>query len=301
MKKGKGVAIIVALIGAIGTISGSVIGVIWGKNNVNVMVQVDGESVVLKDTDVQELALENEELKRQASENEELKRQVSDYETQIENLKNESKDLAAKLENASGELDEVPVIEFKDLGLSIDGEEKPINKDKASVFINGVQYYSQDFIDSLLPDNTSAIMKDDMFYIGKIVKDRVNLFDRPVIEQAQYTYFQNSIEDTYGNSYSNILIFTYNDYFMIFNAGRDYSRFKCTVAMQEDQKGSGKLQIKADDIIIYTTPEEIINTTEPFDIDISINHASTISIGTIGSSGSHSHIFISNAVLYNQE
>lgn len=298
MKKSNGVAIIVALIGLIGTIAGSVIGVIWGKNNVNVMVQVDGESVVLKDTDVQELALENEELKRQVSENEELKKQVSDYETQIENLENESKDLAAKLENASGELDEVPVIEFKDLGLSIDGEEKPINKDKASVFINGVQYYSQDFINNLLPDNTSVIMKDSMLYIGKIVKDRINLFDRPVIEQAHYTYFYDSIKDTYGNSYSDALVFEYSDYFTIFNAGREYSHFKCTVAMQEGYRGSGELQIKVDDNVIYTSAE-IINTTEPFDIDIPINQASTISIGTIGNSTSR--IFISNAVLYNQE
>lgn len=288
MKKGHWVAIIVALLGVIGTIIGSVIGAIWGKNNVNIIVQVDGKNVILKDSDVQELA----------SENEELKAQIFNYESQIENLENEKKDLTKKLENVNGELEGTPSIEYKNLGLSINGEEKAINKDKASIIVNGVQYYSQDFIDNLLPDNMSATIKDNMLYIGKIVKDKTNLFDKPVIEQAHYTYFYDSIKDTYGNSYSSALVFEYSDHFTIFNAGREYSNFKCKVAMQEGYRGSGELQIKVDDNVVYTS-SEIINTTEPFDIDIPINQASTISIGTIGSSTSR--IFITDAVLYNQE
>lgn len=288
MKKGNGVAIIAALIGVIGTISGSVIGVIWGKNNVNVIVQIDGKNIVLQDSDVQEMA----------SENEELKRKISDYEAEITDLKGQSEELATKLGNANGELEGIPSIEFVELGLSINGEEKLINREKASVYINGVQYYSQDFVNSLLPDNMSASVKDGTLYIGKIVKEKTNLFDRPVIHQSGSTYFYDSIKDTYGNAYGSALVFEYSDRFVSFNAGRNYSHFKCTVAMQERYNGQGELQIMTDDNIIYTSPE-IINMTEPFDIDIPINQASTISIGTIGDSTSR--IFISNAVLYNQE
>lgn len=286
-KKGN-VTVIAALIGVIGTIIGAVIGVIWGKSSVTVIVQMDGKSVMLKDADVQELATENEDLKRK----------ISDYEIEIADLKSKGEELATKLGNANGELEGIPSIEFVELGLSINGEEKVINKDKASVYINGVQYYSQDFVNSLLPENMSALVKDGMLYIGKIVKEKTNLFDQPVIHQSGSTYFYDSIKDTYGNAYGSALVFEYSDRFVSFNAGRNYSHFKCTVAMQERYNGQGELQIMADDNVIYTSPE-IINMTEPFDIDIPINQASTISIGTIGDSTSR--IFISNAFLYNQE
>lgn len=80
--------------------------------------------------------------------------------------------------------------------------------------------------------------------------------------------------------------------------GRSYSYLKCVVAMQDDYKGKGILQIKADGNVVYTSTE-IINMTEPFEIDIPINQASTISIGTIGEIGT-SRILVSDAVLYNQ-
>ena len=288
MKKENAISIIVALIGVIGTIAGAVIGVIWGKSNVNVIVQLDGKNVVLEDTDVQELA----------SENEELRKQISDNEAQIENLKNESKDLLIKLGDANGELEGIPSIEFRELGLSIDGEEKAVNKEKASVFINGNQYYSKDFIDNLIPDNMSVTEKDNMFYIGKIVKEKTNLFDRPIIEKGSSSDIFNSIEDSYGNTYYSALVISNPDNFTTFNVGREYSHLKCTVAMRKSYSNHGELQIKADGDIVYTS-SDITRMTEPFEIDIPINQASTISVGTI--SDSYSGIIVTNAVLYNQE
>lgn len=139
-------------------------------------------------------------------------------------------------------------------------------------------------------------VKDGMLYIGKIIKEKTNSFDCPVIQQANYTSFYDSIKDTYGNAYGNALVFEYSDRFVSSNVGRNYSYFKCTVAMQEKYSGNGELQIKTDDNVIYTS-SEIINMTEPFEVDIPINQASTISIGTIDDSTSR--IFISNAFLYN--
>lgn len=290
MKTKHMISIIVALIGVIGTISAAIIGVKWGKSNINVIVELDGKNIVLKDSDVQELA----------SENEDLKGLVSEYELRIEKLESEKTDIMAQLGNISGELNEAPSIEFHNLGLSIDGEEKTINRNKATVYINGVQYYSQDFVDNLLPSNMAITVKDDMLYIGKIVNEKANLFDMAVIEKAFYSYFYDSIKDTYGNVYGSALVFEYHDNFTTFNANRGYSHFKCIVAMQDGYNGNGSLQIKTDGNIVYTS-SEITNMTEPFEIDIPINQASTISIGTIGENYSGSRILIANAVLYNQE
>ena len=140
-------------------------------------------------------------------------------------------------------------------------------------------------------------MKDGMFYVGKIVKEKTNLLDMPIIENEYYSYFYDSMKDTYGNTYSKVLMFEYSNNFTTFNAGREYSYLKCTVAMKEQSKGNASLQIIVDDNIIYTS-SEITNMTEPFEVDIPINQASKISIGTIGNSTSR--VFITNAVLYNQ-
>ncbi len=92
-------------------------------------------------------------------ENEDLKNKFSDYKSQINDLESQSKDLSEKLGIANGELDDVPVIKYKDCGLSIDGEEKTVDKEKSSVSINGNPYYSKEFFDNLLPSNKSAIEK----------------------------------------------------------------------------------------------------------------------------------------------
>lgn len=144
------VSLAVAGIGAAGVVAAAIIGAAWGKNNINLVVQIDEKSMIIKDSsDIQELA----------SENEELRNQVSGYEMQIQTLENESKELMVKLGNANGELEVIPSIEFRNLGLSIDGEEQSINRDRSSVYINGSPYYSQDFVDSLLPDNIDSDKK----------------------------------------------------------------------------------------------------------------------------------------------
>lgn len=285
------VSLAVAGIGAAGVVAAAIIGAAWGKNNINLVVQIDEKSMIIKDSsDIQELA----------SENEELRNQVSGYEMQIQTLENESKELMVKLGNANGELEVIPSIEFRNLGLSIDGEEQSINRDRSSVYINGSPYYSQDFVDSLLPDNMTATIKDDMLYIGKIVRDKAGLFDMPVIEKGYYTYFYDNLKDTYGNINSNALVFEYHNYFTTFNTNRGYAYFKCIIAMQDGYRGKGSIQIKADGNTIYTS-SEITNITEPFEIDIPINQASTLAIGTIGESSYGSRILIADAVLYNQD
>ena len=100
----------------------------------------------------------------------------------------------------------------------------------------------------------AVFLKDGMFHVGKVLKDK-EVFDRPVIEQAYYLYFYDGIKDTYGNVYGKSIVFKYNGNFTTFHAGREYSYFKCIVAMQDGYKGSGSFQIIADDEVIYTSSE----------------------------------------------
>ena len=289
MKMKHAVVIIAALVELVGVIIAAIIGAAWGKSNVTVIVQLDGKNIVLNDEDIQKMA----------SENEALLNQISNYEKQITNLENESKDLAVKLGVANEELNEIPAIEFQNCGLSINGDEININKDKSYVAINGRQYYSKEFVDNLLPDNMSVTIKDEMLYIGKIVKEKTNLIDVPVITSDSCLKYD-SVVDTYGNIHTNAVYFASSGN-ITFNAGRQYSNFKCTIAMKKESNGKGYLQIETDDgNIAYLSPE-ITNTTEPFEIDIPINQTSNFTIKCMKSGYSNCNILLLNTVLYNQE
>lgn len=289
MKKKEGkITIIVALIGLLGAISSALIGAKWGKENVSVMVNTYGKSVILKDNDFQEMANENEDLSKK----------VSEYEKQIEDLEKERQGLAEKLGVANGELDSTPSIEYKNFGLSIDGEEKIIDKDKSSVSINGRRYYSQDFVNNLLPKNKEAVERDDMLYVGKVVKEKSNLFDRQMIEKTDSTEIETNVKDTYGNIYNKGVVFALEEKSITFNANREYSKMKCTIAVLEQEKGGGIIQIESEQGVLYTS-KEIKSTTEPVVVDIPINQASKITIKQI--SGTWSYNMVTDAVLYNEE
>lgn len=288
-EKGRSITIIAALIGVIGTIIAAVIGVIWGKSNMNVVVQIDGKNIVLQDSDVQEMA----------SENEELKKTIEVYEMQISDLENESKNLMEKLGVVSGELDDAPAIEFQDLGLSIDGEEQAVNKNKSYVSINGRDYYSGDFVDGLIPDNMSMINRDGTLYIGKIVKEKSNLLDKPMVDKGFDVFIYENVADTYGNVYSKAVCFYYNGRYIVFNANREYDKLKCVISMNEGSRGEGIIQIEADDSVVYTSPS-VTSQTEPFEIDIPINRASKITLKSMGSE-SVSYVMLSDCILYNEE
>lgn len=268
--------IIAAFITATGTIVGAVVGGAWQKNNLNITVQLDGKSIVLKDSDVQEVVAENEELKEK----------ISGYESQIETM-----------EDVKNENDYL--IEFENLGLSIEGEEKTIEKDKSSVLIDGVRYYSQDIINNLLPINTSISVENNMLYVGKKVKEKTSLYKQPIIDKGFDVFIYNNVSNTYGNVYNEAVIFQYNGCYIVFNAGMEYSNFKCTVSMEEGNRYESILQIEADDQVVYTS-DKITCQTAPFEIEIPINMASRLTIRTMGESGG-SGILISDGILYNEK
>lgn len=288
MKKESSTQIIIAILGLVGAIAAAVIGAKWGKDNVTVVVQVDGKSVVLDDVDVQKMAEENEELNNK----------VSEYEKQIESLKSESEDLADKLGVANGELSDAPAIEFQNMGLSIDGEEKTINKENSCVSINGRQYYSKDFVNSLLPSDKTATEKGDMLYIGKIVKEKSNLLDRQLIDKESYIEIEENVKDTYGNMHDKAVVFQYGNYGITYNANREYSKLKCVLSVLDGESGGGIIQIESEQGILYTS-KEVLSKTEPIVVDIPINQASSITIKQISEEWGYN--MVTDAVLYNEE
>ena len=188
------VTIIVAIIGLAGTIAAAIIGAVWGKSNVTVVAPVGGKSIVLNDEDI----------KNMANENEQLINKISKYKDEIENLKGQNEELANKLGVANGELNDVPAIEFKNCGLSINGDEREINKERSYVAINNRQYYSKDFIDNLVSDNQEISMKGEMLYIGKIIKEKADLLDMTILKNYGGET-KSGITDSYDNVYADAL------------------------------------------------------------------------------------------------
>lgn len=278
------IAIIIAVLEFIGIIAAAIIGAKWGKSNVEVMVQIGEEEIVLN----------NEDVKKMAKENEKLKKEISNYQKEIE-------ELAEKLGTVSGELNDIPEMEYRNYGLSIDGEEKAIEKDKSSVLINGRKYYSKDFVDNLLPSDKTAIEKDEMLYIGKVVREKSNLFDRQMINisDSMYIKIEGNVKDTYGNIRNKALIFGWGEGSATYNANREFSKLKFTLAVRDKKSGGGIIQIESEEGILYTS-EEILSTTEPIEIDIPINHASSITIKQI-KEGRDLCNMVADAVLYNEE
>ncbi len=288
-REGK-ISIIVAVIGLIGVIGAAIIGAKWGKENVTVIVQLDGKNVVLNDEEIQEMANKNEQLNNE----------ISGYKEEIEKLKLESEELANKLGAANGELDDVPSIEYRNFGLSIDGEEKPVSKDRSLVLINGRQYYSKDFIDNLLPSDKTAVEKDDMLYVGKVVKEKSNLFDRQLIDTSNNNIvsIETNVKDTYGNIHDKSVVFSMHDSSITFNANKEYSKLNIILTVLDGWPGGGIIQIESEQGVLYTS-EEILSTTEPVEIDIPINYASSITIKQIAEGSTYN--MVTDAVLYNEE
>ena len=116
MENDRKTAVVVAVIGATATIFAAIIGAKWGKENVEVTVSVNGESVILKDADIKEIAKENEDLKNQLSlVNDDLSSTQSE-------LSETKKTLSTKEEELQNKLSEAPKVEYSDFDININGE-----------------------------------------------------------------------------------------------------------------------------------------------------------------------------------
>lgn len=147
-------------------------------------------------------------------------------------------------------------------------------------------------------ENQSTNIREDMIYIGKVIKEKQNLFDMPLVDKSNDVYNEKDLKDTYGNIYKKSVYFVFGDREITFNAGKQYSNLKCIIAVAQNCKGGGILQIESEQGILYIS-KEILSTTEPYEIDIPINQASRITIKHIGNG--RAGAMVADAVLYNEE
>lgn len=288
------------LIESLVAIACAIFGVIYGKSTNNTYFY-NGQKV--SETELNQIMEENAEYKSACdylkTENVQLSNRISELLSENLEYEEENKRILSENETMRVNIADAPTIEFQNCGLSINGNEVPINKDRSYVEINGRQYFSREFMDSLLPDNMTSTMKNEMFYIGKIIKKKISLYDLVKIKDTGYQIWDNII-DTYGNSYSNVIFLRDSGWGITYSAERGYSNFRCVVAMKENSGRSAYLQIETDDESYTYISPEITNLTEAFEIDIPINYTSTITIKCVNGSYD-SNIFVSSPTLYNQE
>lgn len=281
MKEKNRVKIIIGVLSVTASLASFYGGSSFGKNrgqeqqNEYVQSQVaniagDNNTVTINDVD--DLVRQYNKL---LSENETLKAQNEQYFTDYTSQKDVNNTLTAQLEDS-------PTIEFRNLSLCIDGTNIPISSDRSEVVVNGREYVTKDFIDPLLEDNRSVTIKDDTLYIGKIVSDPSSLKAQWVVDSFG-TYLNETPTDSYGNTYAESIYMRadslYSPY-ISFNLNGKYQFLKLGYAPSQgsDSNYSGKITIKADENIVYTSTQ-IEKTDAPQNItDIPINNCSLLTI-----------------------
>ena len=306
-----GKKIAVALIGAVATITGSVIGAYVGKNMeqrsiqnemnevIGNVINIDGNDNEVTINDLKDLIEDYENLKKQ---NTSLVSQNAKYFDELEDVNNKMKDLddqsSSKVEELENQLNDMPIVQFKSLGLSINGEDIPINADNSSVIVNNRTYYAEEFINNIVSSDMNISVQNNTMYIGKIIYEKTMLFDEWLFDH-RYDNFENIAIDSYGKNHTNVVTFT-NQGYVTFNLNNNYSLFKCNIAIQErygDGSSTGNVIIKADDQEVYRSPD-ISKMTKAYDIiDIPIYNCSLLTIQYVATGSTR--CIVSEAIAYN--
>lgn len=210
-------------------------------------------------------------------------------------LQEENNELISKIGELESRDNDIPVIEYNDFGLCIDGNDIPINKQKSIITIDGREYYSKELAENFLDQNKSITIKNNTVFIGEVITEKANLFDQWVIDSYGYDY-EKICNDSFGNQYSNVIILGGEDY-ITFNLKGEFSKLKFNISPNEYiSDRMGVISIKADNSIIYTSPQIDI-LTETIPIDLSIDKCKTLTIENIGNSSGN--CIISDAIIYN--
>lgn len=210
--------------------------------------------------------------------------------------------LSSEINNLKSQLDSAPVLNYRNLALSIDVDDIPINPNKSMVTIDGRDYFSREIVENLLPENRNLTIKDGTMFIGQVVVDKASLFDQRIFEQSGINIID-TVTDSYGNNYSNVLCVDSNSYYTRYityytSSNFSYLRFSVAIRDNADANSTGILTIKADNEVVYTS-ETLNKKTKKYDfLDLAINNCEFITI-EYTSSSSWIDCIISDAVLYN--
>ena len=274
-EKGKKVRIFVELLIAVLSLAAGVLGGSFVQNKYieSQVANVSGDGNTVTINNVDDLVKNFNKL---LEENETLKEQNEDYYT-------EYKEAKETIDSLEVQLGDSPAIELKDLSLCVDGEDKNINKNKSYAVINGADYFSEDFLNSIIADNTAITIKDDVMYLGKVVADRENLFSQRIVDEGGASVVDNAT-DSYGNTHVNALkLADGND--IVFSLNEKYSLLKLKIAIDEssDSNRQCTVSILADGQEVWTSPQINKISTKELDYpELKINNCSRLEIKCSG-------------------
>lgn len=294
--------ILAALIGAVATISAAIIGLNAGKSSeqkniqneikevMGDMVNIIGDDNEVTINDIKDLVEEYQNLQKQ---NKSLTDQNIKYFDDLTEVN-------AKIDELNSQINDTPVLHFDSVGLTIGTEDISVNKNNSMVIIDGREYISKEIVEKLLPNNQNITIKNDTLFVGKVIADKTNLFDKTEVGNiACYTH--DSFTDSYNNlRYNSICFYNYSGT-ISYDVNREYSYLQFTISIRNDadMRGEGTIIVKADENVVYTTTEPLNRLTEPFSptdpIPISNCKLVTIEYNT----SMDNDCIISDAIVYN--
>ena len=137
-----------------------------------------------------------------------------------------------------------------------------------------------------------------------MIADKASLFDQNILDQSNFV-MENSMLDSYGNSYLNALRIRASytgDKYIIYSLNNQYSFLRMTIAIRDNANidSNGILVIKADDTVIYTS-NDLNKSMQPFIIDVPINNCNLLTMEYSPKNKSFDSIdcIISDAIVYN--
>ena len=302
-------AIITGMFGVVGTVSAAVIGLYIGKNTEQQNIQNeineafgdvvnvigDGNDVTVND--IRELVEEYQDLKKQnASLVDQNTKYFDDLEKVTEELELLKGESGSEMERLNQQLSGMPSVEFRSMGLCMDGNDVAMDTTDSAVVVNNRVYYSDEFVKNLVGSGRSITAQDGTLYIGKMIKEKEALSEKWLMDKYKVS-FTDVETDSYGNNHTNPMVF-YNGSSVIYNLSQEYSYFQCNISIENTSKidRMGNIMIKADGIEIYKSPD-MTKLTEPFDINITINNCSLLTIEFVANS--NIGCIISGSTVYN--
>lgn len=295
-------ALITGVFGLIATIVAAIIGIRFGKsseqkNIQNEIQEVMGNVVNITGND-NEVTINSikdlvDEYQRLQFQNKDLLDQNLKYFSELTETNNQVNILQSKA-------NDMPEINYSNLGLCINTQDVPINKSNSMVTIDGREYISKEITEKLIPENQNMIIKDDTLFIGRVVADKANLFDKTEVGKVA-CYTHDSFTDSYNNLRYDSICFYNCSGTISYDVNREYSLLQFVISIKNDAniRGEGTIIVKADDVVVYTTKEPLNRLTEPFSPaePISISNCKLVTIEY--STNLDNDCIISDAIVYN--
>lgn len=294
MKTSIKAALITGILGAVATVAAAFIGSNVGEKNAvqqlySQITTINGNNNTITVNSVDDFITQYNKL---LNENETLKAQNSQYFADYTEQKNINNSLEVQLSDN-------PVVSYNDVGLCVEGNDMPINKQKSMITIDGREYYSKELAEKFLDKNQSLTIKDNTIFIGKVIADKADLTDQRVMDISGDFVNGEKATDSYGNPHFNSITCGYYDGTIIYNLNRQYNYLRCSFSINEDGSTEGytSIRIEADDEQVYS--ETITKLQDPIiGVEIPINNCSLLKISCEHEDASCSCI-ISDAIVYN--